>query len=74
MRRLFRPQVKNGLEYLPDLFRPCSDIPDNPDPRERGTEISVPKKEMLFIRDSLVSAESSRRRGDTATVYKAYNR
>ncbi|CAN0335315.1 unnamed protein product, partial [Ectocarpus sp. 12 AP-2014] len=29
---------------------------------------------MLFIRDNLVAAESARRRGDTAAVYKAYNR
>lgn len=47
---------------------------DNADPREGTADISVPKREMLFIRDNLVSAESARRRGDTAAVYKAYNR
>ncbi|CAM9288733.1 unnamed protein product [Hapterophycus canaliculatus] len=45
-----------------------------PGPAQEGSaEISVPKREMLFIRDNLVSAESARRRGDTAAVYKAYN-
>ena len=56
----------------------CSDvsekITERSDPRERATEINVPQREMMFIRDNLVAAESARRRGDTATVYKAYNR
>ncbi|CAM9815416.1 unnamed protein product, partial [Pylaiella littoralis] len=42
-------------------------------PREGTADISVPKRDMLFIRDNLVSAESARRRGDTAAVYKAFN-
>lgn len=41
---------------------------------EQTAEIDVPKREMLFIRDNLIAAESARRRGDTPTVYKAYNR
>lgn len=47
---------------------------DNIDPRQGSAEISVPKREMLFIKDNLVAAESARRRGDTSAVYKAYNR
>lgn len=49
-------------------------IADSTDLREGTAEIVVPNREMLFIRDNLVEAESARRRGDTATVYKAYNR
>lgn len=47
---------------------------DNIDPRQGPSEISVPKREMLFIKDNLGAAESARRRGDTSAVYKAYNR
>lgn len=47
---------------------------DNADPQGGAAEICVPKREMIFIRDNLVAAESARRRGDTAAVYKAYNR
>lgn len=47
---------------------------DATDPGEGSAEVNVPKRDMLFIRDNLVAAESARRRGDTAAVYKAYNR
>lgn len=37
-------------------------------------EIDVSKRELIFIRDHLVSAEIARRRGDTPAVYEAYIR
>lgn len=37
------------------------------------TMINIPLKDLLFIRDQLVNAEVSRRRGNTISVYDAYN-
>ena len=43
-------------------------------PEDDAGEIDVPKMEMIFLRDNLVSAESARRKGDIPAVYEAYIR
>jgi hypothetical protein len=45
------------------------DVVDN----KMTTMIAIPLQDLLFIRDALVQAEVSRRRGDTVSVYDAYN-
>ena len=43
------------------------------DPAHAGTKLQVPLKDMVFLRDNLVAAESSRRQGHTQGVYHAFN-
>ncbi|CAM9679368.1 unnamed protein product [Scytosiphon promiscuus] len=65
--------VQTFVDFFYLTHRPAPSQ-DSTGPPEGSAEINVPKREMLFIRDNLVAAESARRRGDTAAVYKAYNR
>lgn len=69
-----RPLLRSCRFWCYAMLSPASDSQDNADPGENSAEINVPTREMLFIRDNLVAAESARRRGDTSAVYKAYNR
>ncbi|CAN0369722.1 unnamed protein product, partial [Ectocarpus sp. 8 AP-2014] len=64
--------VQTFVDFFYLTHRPAP-VQDATDPGEGSAEVNVPKREMLFIRDNLVAAESARRRGDTAAVYKAYN-
>ncbi|CAM9378526.1 unnamed protein product [Ectocarpus sp. 13 AM-2016] len=64
--------VQTFVDFFYLTHRPAP-VQDATDPGEGSAEVNVPKREMLFIRDNLVAAESARRRGDTAAVYRAYN-
>ncbi|CAB1107153.1 unnamed protein product [Ectocarpus sp. CCAP 1310/34] len=65
--------VQTFVDFFYLTHRPAP-AQDATDPGKGSAEVNVLKREMLFIRDNLVAAESARRRGDTAAVYKAYNR
>ena len=44
------------------------------DPANAGQQIKVSTKDMIFIRDNLVGAESNRRQGNTQGVYSSFNK
>ncbi|CAM9897499.1 unnamed protein product [Chrysoparadoxa australica] len=64
--------VQTFVDFFYLMHRPAP-VQESLMPGQVAPEIHVPPREMVFIRDNLVSAEAARRLGDTATAYQSFN-
>lgn len=65
--------TKGYVQSYVDFYYLTHRLDPNVTDENNTTTIAIPQDELIFIRDNLIRAETSRRLGDTVSVYTSFN-